>query len=321
MAKKILICGATGFIGKNLVKFFEKKNYKVFATYNKKKKFKTKNNVKWVKGDLKNYSFCKKITKDIDILIQAAATTSGAKNIVERPFIHVTDNAIMNSYILKSAYENKVKHVLFTSCTVMYHQSKKPLKESDYNSNKEISKKYYGAGNTKIYIEKMCKFFSDISKTKFTIIRHSNIYGPNDKFNLTTSHFVGATIYKVFNKSRNFLEVWGNGQEVRNLLYINDLINFINLAINKQSKKFLILNCGYPKAFKIIEIVKKIIKASNRKILIKFNKNKPTIPFNINISSNKALNEIGWKSKTNIDDGLKKTIKWYLENYKIKNFK
>ena len=109
---------------------FWKKNYKVLPHI-----ISSKNNVKWVKGDFKIIHFVKKL--HIDILIQAAATTR-AKNIVERPFIHVTDNAIMNSYILKSAYENKVKHVLFTSCTVMYHQSKKPLKESDYNSNKEI---------------------------------------------------------------------------------------------------------------------------------------------------------------------------------------
>ena len=316
MVKRILICGATGFIGKNLVKNFENKKCKVIAICNIKKKFQTSKNVKWVKGNLKNYAFCKKITKNIDILIQVAATTSGAKTIINKPFEHVTDNAVMNSYLLKSAYLNKVKHVLFTSCTVMYHESKKALTEDDFDPRKEIISKYNGAANTKLYIEKMCKFYSDISKTKFTIIRHSNIFGPHDKFNLTSSHVLGATIFKVFNTNKNFIEVWGNGQEIRNLLYVDDLINFINLAISKQSKKILTLNCGYSKAYKIIEIVKKIIKLSNKNLSIKLNKNKPSIPFNINISSIKAMKEIGWKSKTNIDEGLSRTIEWFLENSK-----
>jgi len=316
MVKRILICGATGFIGKNLIKNFENKKYKVIAIYNIKKKFKTSKNVKWIKGDLRNYTFCKKITKNIDILIQTAATTSGAQTIIHKPFEHVTDNAIMNSYLLKSAYLNKVKHVLFTSCTVMYHDSKKALLEDDFDPRKEIISKYNGVANTKLYIEKMCRFYSDISNTKFTIIRHSNIFGPHDKFNLTSSHFLGATIFKVFNTNKNFIEVWGNGQEVRNLLFVDDLIEFINLAIRKQSKKILTLNCGYTKAFKVIEIVKKIIKISNKKLLIKLNKNKPSIPFNINISSKKALTEIGWKSKINIDEGLSRTIKWFLKNSK-----
>ena len=79
----------------------------------------------------------------------------------------------------------------------MYHSSDKPLSERQFNPSKSINTKYFGVGNTKLYIEKMCEFYSSISDIKFTIIRHSNIYGPFDKFDLEKSHFFGATITKV----------------------------------------------------------------------------------------------------------------------------
>ena len=137
------------------------------------------------------------ITKNIDIIIQAAATTSGAKTIISRPYEHVTDNAIMNSYLLRSSFENKIKHFIFFSCTVMYQSSNKSLKETDFDPRKELYSNYFGVGNTKLYVEKMCEFYSKISSTKFTCIRHSNVFGPFDKFDLNKSHFLGASITKV----------------------------------------------------------------------------------------------------------------------------
>ena len=75
--KKVLICGATGFVGKNLV-YSLSKRFKIYAVYNKKPKFYLKN-VKWIKADLRKLNNCLKVTKNCDIVIQAAATTSGSK--------------------------------------------------------------------------------------------------------------------------------------------------------------------------------------------------------------------------------------------------
>ena len=164
MKKNILICGATGFVGKNLVIELSKKN-RVTAVYNKKPSFKCKN-VHWIKADLRRLDNCLKVTKSCDIIIQAAATTSGSKDIINAPYIHVTDNAIMNSYLLKACFINKVKHFIFTSCTVMYKNSSKPLNENSIDE-KKIFQGYYGIAHTKLYVEKMCEFYSKISKTKF----------------------------------------------------------------------------------------------------------------------------------------------------------
>jgi GDP-L-fucose synthase len=316
--KKILLLGATGFIGKNvllnLIKTYPKS--KIICIHFKSKPWINNKNVFWIKGDLRNPNFCNKITKNIDLLIQAAATTSGSKDIVNSPSLHVTDNAIMNSYLTKYAHENFVKHFIFFSCTVMYHNSSKSLKEIDYNPKRKIYKKYFGVANTKIYIEKICQFYSEMNRVKFSVIRHSNIFGPYDKFDLEKSHFFGATVNKVINAKKEIV-IWGNGSEKRDLLFVDDLIDFINKVITNQKKNFSIYNCGYGKSFRVIDIVKKIIEASGKKLIIKKDINKPTIKTKLSLDCSKAKKELNWKRKIHINDAIKKTINWYIKNNEL----
>lgn len=313
--KKIIILGGTGFVGKNLVNYFSKnKSYDVVATFNKTPFFKNEK-VKWIRTDLRDSKKIKNLFKDIDIVIQAAATTSGAKDIVEKPYIHVTDNAVMNSLILREIFHSNVKHFVFFSCTVMYPNSEKKLNEE--SNLKKLHKNYFGVGNTKLYIEKMCEFYSNISETKYTAIRHSNIYGPHDKFDLEKSHIFGASITKVGNSfDNNFVEVWGDGKEKRDLLYIDDLIDFVQKIITNQKTNFEIFNCGSGNSVSINHIVKRIIYFMNPKCKIIYNKNKPSIKTSLLIDCSKARKEIGWFPKTSLDDGIKKTIKWWKKNIK-----
>lgn len=314
--KKILIMGGTGFIGKNLVTYFQKKKkYTIYATYFKSKKPLIKN-VKWIKADLTKKTPVKRITKNMDIVIQAAATTSGAKDIVNKPYLHVTDNAVMNSLILRSCFENNTKHFIFFSCTVMYKSSRRPLKEINFNPNDSIYPKYFGVANTKLFIEKMCEFYSQICKTKFTCIRHSNIYGPHDKFDLNKSHFFGASINKVANAKQN-INIWGNGKEKRDLLYIDDLAEFVNKSILNQKKNFRIYNCGLGKFYSVINVVKKIIKKFDKKIEIKLDKTKPSINTSLTLNCKLALKELKWKPKISLDQGIEKTISWFKKSYEI----
>jgi nucleoside-diphosphate-sugar epimerase len=233
MKRKLLICGATGFVGRNMVQYFAEKNeFEVHAVRFNRPEYEAKN-VIWHKADLRDPEQIEKIIKGVDIIIQAAATTSGAKDIVTKPYIHVTDNAVMNSYLFRAAFEHKVKQVIFFSCTVMYQSSDKALKETDFDANQPLHPRYFGVGNTKLYIEKMCDFYSRIGETKFTAIRHSNIYGPYDKYDLERSHFFGASLTKVMT-AKDKISVWGTGEEERDLLHAEDLNNFVDLAIQNQ---------------------------------------------------------------------------------------
>ena len=312
--KKIIICGATGFIGRNtLLHFSKKKEYEVFATYNIRKKITIKN-VTWIKVNLIKEKEVEKAFKDKNIIIQAAATTSGSKDIVNTPEIHVTNNAIMNSIIMKTANKLKVNHLIFFSCTVMYPNSKKYLNEKSIEYKNKISDKYFGVGYTKLYIEKICEFFSKIGKTKFTCIRHSNIYGPHDKFDLNKSHFFAANLIKILKNKNDKISIWGKGNEMRDMLYVSDLMNFIDKAIKNQKNKFGLYNCTFGKSYKVNEIIKKMIKISNKNIKIAHDLSKPTIPINILVSSAKANKELKWKPKVSLDDGIRRTIEWLKKN-------
>ncbi len=315
--KKVLICGATGFIGRNMTEQLSKLDeYEVHAVRFQRPEYACKN-VIWHQADLKRPEDVERVVKGMDIIIQAAATTSGSKDIVSRPYIHVTDNAIMNSYLFRSAFEHKIQHVLFFSCTVMYQSSDQALKESDFDANNPLHPRYFGVGNTKLYIEKMCEFYAGISDTKFTAIRHSNIYGSHDKYDLERSHVFGATITKVM-QAKDKISVWGTGDEERDLLYIDDLVNFVDLTIQKQPEKYRLYNCGYGKAISIKELVNKIVTYSGKKLAIEHDLSQPTIKTSLFLDCALAKKELGWEVKTDLDTGIKKTLAWWQQHIATK---
>ena len=314
---KVLVCGATGFIGRNIVERFAKnKNFEVHAVRFNRPKCNV-SNVTWHQADLCKPDEINDIIEGVDIIIQAAATTSGSKDIVSKPYIHVTDNAVMNSYLFRAAFEHKVKHVIFFSCTVMYSSSEKPLKEIDFDANMPLFHRYFGVGHTKLYVEKMCEFYANIGETKFTAIRHSNIYGPHDKFDLERSHVFGATITKVLT-AKDKITVWGSGEEERDLLYIDDLTNFVELAIEKQPENYRLYNCGYGKAVAIKDLVNKIVSSSGKAIKIEHDLSKPTIKTSLFLDCGLAKQELGWQPAATLEDGIAKTISWWRTNVKLK---
>jgi len=310
--KNILICGATGFIGRNLVEYYSKNN-KVYAVWNKRKPNFNHPNVQWVKADLRNPKDIKHIFKNIDICLQFAATTTGAKDIISKPYIHVTDNVVMNSLLMREAFHQGLEHFIFPSCTIMYQKSESALKESDFNPADELQSFYYGAGHTKLYLEKMCKFYSNLSNTKYTVIRHSNMYGPHDKYDLEKSHVTGATITKVMT-AVDKIDVWGTGEEKRDLLYVDDLISFITSALNKQTSKYELFNVGLGRGIKIKDLVNKVIKYSGKNLTINHDLSKPTVPTSLYLDCSKAKNILGWEPKYTLDEGIVKTLKWYKNN-------
>ena len=311
---KMLVCGATGFIGRNIAESFaNREGFKVIGVFNKRPKY-NHPNLEWVSADLNKPEDVNRVLEGVDVVIQAAATTSGSKDIVSRPYIHVTDNAVMNSLLFRAAYEKKVKHVIFFSCTVMLQSSDKPQTEDDYDANTELHPRYFGVGQTKLYLEKMCDFYSRIGETKFTVLRHTNIYGPYDKFDLERSHVFGATITKVLSATGDKISVWGTGEEERDLLYIDDLINFVDNAIKNQKSLYGLYNVGYGSAVSIKALVKKIISISGKKLKIEHDLSQPTIKTSLSLNCEKAKNELGWIPKTSLDDGIAKTISWWKKN-------
>lgn len=313
--KKVLICGATGFIGRNIAeKLSNRDDFELYGTYFRSEPLNDAG-IKMLKADLTDKDDVNRVVEGKDIIIQAAATTSGASEIVNKPCIHVTDNAVMNSLILRSAYEHKVSHVVFFSCTIMYQSGDKPVKEADFDANLEIYPGYFGAAWTKVYIEKLCEFYSRIGNAKYTVIRHSNVYGPYDKFDLERSHVFGATVAKVMTANDGKISVWGSGEEERDLLYVSDLVNFVRLAIDRQKQKFGLYNAGSGNSISVGDLVKKIIGHSGRDLNIQYDTGKPSIKTKLCLDSTKARDELGWAPEVSLDEGIQKTFRWYMEKY------
>jgi nucleoside-diphosphate-sugar epimerase len=315
--KRVLVCGATGFIGRNIAEALaEDPAYEVRGTYLKSKPFENPK-VKLIQADLTNAAEVSRLVPGTDILIQAAATTSGAEDIVNKPYYHVTDNAVMNSVLFRAAFEHQVSHVVFFSCTVMYASGEKPVREVDFDANQEIYKKYFGVGWTKVYLEKMCEFYSRIGGTRYTVIRHSNIYGPHDKFDLERSHVFGATMTKVLTTRDGKVTVWGDGSEERDLLYISDLVDYVRLALAEQTSPFELQNVGLGSAISVADLVKRIIRHSGQEIHIEYDRSKPSLTTRLCLDISKAKAALGWSPQVSLDGGIRKTMDWYRENIRI----
>jgi len=319
MSKNILICGASGFMGRNIAnRFLKDERYSVYGV-GKSRAVPNANDYEiFFNCDLTtkvgiDHVFSREIK--YDIVIQAAATTSGSKDIIERPYLHVTDNAVINSLILQACYDNNAGHLLFLSCGVMYNPERSPVSEEDHYLDEPIPQNYFGVGWTKVYIEKMCEFFSSLGRTKHTVIRHSNTYGPYDKYDLEKSHMFGATITKVLtaNEGDNII-VWGDGKTERDLLYVDDVVDFIQLAINNQAKNYDLFNVGMGESYSVRDIVEKVISISGKNLKMIFDTTKPSIKTKLALISDKANRELGWTPTHSLEAGIKKTIEWYREN-------
>lgn len=313
---RLLVLGATGFIGRNAVEYFARSNrYEVHATQHVHAPY-TEPGVLWrLRVDLRDPQAVHGLFTDVepDIVIQCAATTSGARDIVLNPALHVTDNAVINSYLFRAAVVHRVRHVIYPSCSVMYPSGyATPVEERDFDANRPLIRQYYGVGHTKLYLEKMAEFYAGISQTKFTCIRQSNIYGPHDKFDAERSHVFGATVAKVMGAPvGSAVTVWGDGSEERDFLHVDDLCGLYEAAMERQQDSFGLYNGGSGEAVSVGALVHKVVVASGKALSVTYDETRPTIPSSVCISKAKAKDELGWEPKVDLERGIRDTLDWY----------
>ena len=250
--------------------------------------------------------------KRIDAVINAAGHVGGiyANNKYKADFIY--DNLAIQNNIIHACYKNKIKSLIFLGSSCIYPKnSKQPIKEK-YLLNGELEKTNEPYAIAKIAGIKMCESYNFQYKTNYKCLMPCNLYGPNDNYDLKTSHFFPALIFKALaakKNKKNELTLWGSGRPKRELMYVDDLADACIYFLNKKTKDSLInIGTGHDKS--ILEYAKFILKKINYKCMIILDKSKPD-GTKRKIIDNSIASSYGWKPKINLDDGFELTLKSY----------
>jgi len=310
---KILILGATGFVGRNLAERLYKEGYTNLRNHGYNRKLEGFGES--VQGDLRDENFVNQIMEGVDVVFHCAASTSNAVDTIYAPLLHVTPNVIINALTLEKAYKNKVKKFIFLSSSTIYPESgERAVLETDF-IYESIYKTYYPVGWMKRYAEVLCKMYSEIliNPMQTVIVRPANLYGPHDKYDLDKCHVTPASVIKVATRL-NPIPVWGDGTEIRDLLYVEDFVEALQIIMEKEENHEIYnvgSNCGYS-VNHVIDVLKEIEGLDSP---IDYVNNKaPMIPTRL-IDSFKIYDKLGWSAKTTIYDGLEKTLNWYKSVY------
>lgn len=312
--RKVLVTGSSGLIGSHLVRRLLQEGYRVRATVHKKRGPIADSRIEFVECDLTQASDCKRAVADIDMVFHCAASTSGAAAIASTPMIHVTPNVIMNTLMLDAAYAADVKKFIWLGSTVAYPMSDRPVKEEEMFNGPPFEK-YFFAGWTKRFTELLCQMYGEklVKRMTTIVLRPTNVYGPDDDFEFATSHVIPALIRKVVERW-DPLEVWGDGSEVRDAVYVDDMVDAMILASNSLQGHHAI-NIGLGRGYNVKELLEMIQTIDGYlSPRIVFNADRPTmIPLRL-VDTSKAEQLLGFKAKVGIEEGLRRTIKWYRES-------
>lgn len=308
--KNILITGGAGFVGSNLILRLLDEGADIRATlHNKDAKIKD-DRVEYVFCNLQDPQDCKKVCQDMDYVFLCAANTSGAAVMEKTPLVHLTPNIIMNTLMLEAAYAADVKKVLFISTSTVYPVTDYPVKENDVTN--EFFEKYFIVAWMKRFSEIICEMYATrIKKPMQTIVvRPANTYGPYDDFEWETSHVLPALIRKVVER-QNPIEVWGDGKDIKDFIYIDDIIDGLLLAMEKINS-FDVVNIASGNQYCLRDLLDIIIRLDGyENACVVFDTTKPTMIPKRLIDPTKARKLLDFQAKTSIEKGLKETIDWY----------
>ncbi|ORX22212.1 dTDP-glucose 4,6-dehydratase [Thermoanaerobacterium sp. PSU-2] len=311
---KVLVTGGAGFIGSNFIKYMlkEHKDYKVInldkLTYagnlENLKDVENNSNYVFVKGDITDREIVGKIFSDgIDYVVNFAAESHVDRSI-EDPGIFLKTNVLGTQVLLDAAKKYGVNKYLQVSTDEVYGS----LGETGYFTEQTSLSPNSPYSASKASADLLVRAYHHTFGIPVNITRCSNNYGPYQ----FPEKLIPLMIINALHGKE--LPVYGDGLNVRDWLYVEDHCRAIDLVLHK-GKIGEVYNIGGNNEKANIEIVKLILKELNKpESLIKYVKDRPGHDRRYAIDSSKIQNELGWKPTYNFDEGMKRTIRWYLEN-------
>ena len=302
---RILILGGTGLVGSSLIRIMSKIDLFEIHSPNRSEL------------DLFNFSDVQKYILNIqpNYIINAAARVGGilANNTYRADFI--LENLKININVLESIiFDNKINVINLGSSCIYPLNAPNPIKE-EYFMTGELEKTNSPYAMAKISAIELGRSLKDQYGHNIVNLMPTNLYGPNDNFSDKDSHVIPGLMSRLHkiktNQTKNF-EVWGTGKPLREFLYVDDLADAILYIIQNNIKEDLI-NIGSNEEVSIKQLVEKLVDTIGYEGEIIFNSDYPDgNPRKLLDSS--TINDLGWSPEVNLDNGLRLTYKWYLNN-------
>lgn len=304
---KIYVAGHRGLVGSAIVRNLEAKGYTniVYRTHKEL--------------DLTNQADVQAFFKEEqpEYVILAAAKVGGihANNTYPADFIY--DNLMIQNNVIKAAHDYKVKKLLFLGSTCIYPKmAPQPIRE-EYLLTGALEETNEAYAVAKIAGLEMCKFFKRQYGDNFISCMPTNLYGPNDNFDLQSSHVLPALIRKFHEakvNGRDTVEVWGTGTPLREFIYVDDMADAcVFLMENYDGEQHVNIGTGEEVSIReLAQTVKEVVGFEGELV---FNTDMPDgTPRKLTTVD--KLHGLGWKHKTSLNEGIKLAYEWFLENYK-----
>jgi GDP-L-fucose synthase len=257
--------------------------------------------------------------EEVEYVFLAAAKVGGIVANNEYPADFIRDNLLIQTNVIDAAYKTGIKKLLFLGSTCIYPKfAPQPLKE-EYLLTGELEPTNEPYAIAKIAGIKMCQSYNRQFGTKYISVMPTNLYGPNDNFNLHTSHVLPALIRKFHEakfKNRSEVEVWGTGTPKREFLYSDDLADACLFLMNHYEGNEIV-NVGVGEDISIKNLAETIKQVIGFRGEIIFDTTKPdgTPRKLVDVSK---INSLGWKASMPLEVGLQKAYQWFLENELMK---
>ena len=310
---RLLVTGGLGFIGSHLVESFSKKNYEILIltkSLSKQSNLSNLNkNIKIKKVDITNFNKVGKIIETFkpNMIIHLAGNTSHSKSF-EKPLQDVDSNTKSTLFMLEKIRQLKIqcKFILGSTFIVIGKPKKLPVTEKSSCNPTTIY------GTNRLASEHLCKIYHELYGINTNIFRITNSYGPREQI-IPNKNAVNFLIHKAFMEEK--ISIYNKGEFFRDLIFVDDVISGITAIINK----------GKPGELYWISSGKKLWFKNFAKLLNKYTQCKVDYPPTPNytkkvdvgnfVVSNTKLKKLGWKPKTTINEGIKKTLDFF-ENTK-----